>query len=268
MRSGVAIARISLVVRDLQVATTFYRDALGFETVAEMEARGARGQRLRLGDQHLDLLSYEIEGSPYPTPRAANDPWFQHFAIAVNDMDGAYARLCRHPHEPISLGGPQRLPPSTGSVTAYKFRDPDGHPLELSLIPGSEWTTREGGPCVGIDHTAIAVADLGASIAFYNALGFTIAGRGYNHGPEQDRLDGLDEVNLEIVSLRTQKAGPHLELLHYRSPPPAQMRPPAMLNDIVSTQLTLRADSAAGLIRDPDGRFVEVVAGSPSLLAD
>ena len=31
--------------------------------------------------------------------------------------------------------GPQLLPPSTGSVTAFKVRDPDGHPLELSYNP-------------------------------------------------------------------------------------------------------------------------------------
>ena len=36
---------------------------------------------------------------------------------------------------PISEGGPQLLPPSNGAVRAFKFRDPDGHPLELIWFP-------------------------------------------------------------------------------------------------------------------------------------
>ena len=70
-------------------------------------------------------------------------------------------------------------------MIAYKFRDPDGHPLELSQFPDGRWTRRptSPGPFRGIDHTAVAVADLELSLAFYSGtLGFELTARGVNTG--------------------------------------------------------------------------------------
>ena len=240
------IARIGLIVADLDAACAFYIEALGFVRLGGMiDGHRTKTAVLRLGRQEIELTAFDPPGAPYPQPRAANDPWFQHFAIVVSDMDAAYGRLSRYGQQPISEGGPQLLPPSTGSVTAYKFRDPDGHPLELSFIPGSDWLKAppkaEAGPFLGIDHSALAVRDLDASVAFYtDVLGLSLAGRFLNQGPEQDRLDGLKDVQLDIVALETADAGPHIELLHYRSPradaEPAEPAEPAP-SDIQATRL-------------------------------
>jgi catechol 2,3-dioxygenase-like lactoylglutathione lyase family enzyme len=273
------IDRIALNVADLGGACAFYIGALGFTRMPD--AAGAAV--LRLGRQELELRV--CSGRPYPQPRAANDPWFQHFAIAVSDMDRAYRRLTRFAQQPISEGGPQLLPPSTGSVTAYKFRDPDGHPLELSYIPGSVWLAQPRGPddepCLGIDHAALATDDPARSMAFYrDVLGFLPAGQGLNYGPGQDRLDGLEHVRLDIASLNAVEGGPHIELLHYRSPAPALARRPIGLHDIAATRLILRvadmpdidgkleaggidwraAGDAKGrqLIQDPNGHWLEL----------
>lgn len=234
------IARLGLLtlnVRDLDRAASFYVDALGFR----VETRTAERARLAVGSQHIELVR-ESGGKPYPKPRAANDPWFQHFAIAVADTDVAYARLSRFSPEPITRGGPQLLPPSTGSVTAYKFRDPDGHPLELSFAPRSDWahaaTTDPSGLSLGIDHTALAVSDVEASVAFYTELGFRVGARSLNQGLEQARLDGLDGATVDIVVLLTPDAGPHLELLHYRNPAPSAPRAIAP-GDLAATRTTL-----------------------------
>jgi catechol 2,3-dioxygenase-like lactoylglutathione lyase family enzyme len=101
---------------------------------------------LRLGEETLHLVRPNRLGRAYPEPQAANDPWFQHFAIAVSDAAAAFERLSRMPFTPISRGGPIQLPPSSGSVIAYKFRDPDGHPLELSQFPDDRWTRRRTAP--------------------------------------------------------------------------------------------------------------------------
>ena len=257
------IARLTLIVRDLDRAVDFYGGALGFGVEARRDDRA----RLALGSQQVELRACP-DGAAYPEPRAANDPWFQHFAIAVADMAAAYERLRRHSPEPITRGGPQLLPPSTGSVTAYKFRDPDGHPLELSHAPGSRWShaaTPGGAVLQGIDHTALAVRDLAASIAFYTGLGFSVGGRSLNQGPEQARLDGLDEAVVDIVTLLTPGAGPHIELLHYRSPAPASARQVAA-GDIAATRTVLapRSPPAQGVDddlstsfrRDPDGHLL------------
>lgn len=198
---------------DVDAARAFYVDALGF---------AADGAWLRLGEQRV-MLAQENNAQPYPEPRAANDPWFQHFAIVVSDMAAAYERLARFGRIPITRGGPQQLPPSTGGVVAYKFRDPDGHPLELSHIPGSAaWgavaNAKPEAVFLGVDHTAVAAFDLELSVAMYRELGFTEGPRFLNTGPEQDRLDGLDGVVLDIATMMAPDGGPHIELLHYRSP--------------------------------------------------
>lgn len=256
------IERLVLNVGDLGRAIDFYARGLGFAIVG----RTAQGARLAIGAQQIELL-HQPEGRPYPERRAANDPWFQHFAIAVGDMAAAYARLSNHGAEPITHGGPQLLPPSTGSVTAYKFRDPDGHPLELSHAPASHWSraapSPEGGVFLGIDHTALAVGDLEASIAFYTDLGFRVGTRSLNQGSEQARLDGLAGATVDIVTLLTPEAGPHIELLHYRAPtPPSAIRLEA--GDIAATTTVLvRSETENGgwaaRLMDPDGHLLRFI---------
>lgn len=252
------LALLTLNVRDLDQTTSFYVDALGFK----VETRRANRVCLALGSQHIELVQ-QPDGAAYPVRRAANDPWFQHFAIAVADMDAAFARLSRFSPEPISRGGPQLLPPSTGPVTAYKFRDPDGHPLELSHAPGSSRASAAPADpnalSLGIDHTALAVSDLEASIAFYTDLGFRLGARLLNQGPEQARLDGLDGAAVDIVVLLTPEAGPHIELLRYRHPIPSAARAIAP-GDIAATRTTLalpggevRSGSPDLCQQDPDG---------------
>ena len=207
------IDHLVLNCADVSAMRAFYVDALGFTS---------EGEWLTLGDQRL-LLAQASDDAPYPLPMLANDPWFQHFAIVVSDMAAAYERLARFDQIPISRGGPQQLPPSTGDVIAYKFRDPEGHPLELSHIPGSAvWNavaaSRPGEVFLGIDHTAVAAIDLERSVAALRNLGFTEGPRFLNTGPEQDRLDGLDGVVLDIATMMAPDGGPHIELLHYRAP--------------------------------------------------
>ena len=214
------IDHLVLNTADVPAARAFYIGALGFVDA---------GDRLRLGDQTI-ALAQAPNAEPYPEPRAANDPWFQHFAIVVSDMAAAYDRLTRFGQIPISRGGPQQLPASTGGVIAYKFRDPEGHPLELSHIPGSAaWSAvamaNPDAVALGIDHTAVAAPDLTASVAAYRDLGFAEGPRFLNTGPEQDRLDGLDGVVLDISTMMAPDGGPHFELLHYRSPDAAPATP-------------------------------------------
>lgn len=245
------IVGFKLNVADVERSLDFYTRALGFE----LAERTGRRARLRLGKEAIELIERR-DGQPYPQERAANDPWFQHFAIAVSNMDAGYRRLLAYGHEPISIGGPQQLPPSTGSVIAYKFRDPDGHPLELSYIPGSDWLKQPAGahPFLGIDHTGIAVGNREQSLEFYSELGFRLESRGFNTGPEQDRLDGLKGVQLDIDIIRAGP-GPHLELLHYRSPEPRPSQSFAQ-EDIPSTVVIM--DGSPGLSRgsDPDGHLI------------
>ena len=261
------ITRITLPVHDLQATTAFYTGALGFAA----QSAGPGATMLKLGEDEIELLEAP-RAAAYPWPRAANDPWFQHFAIAVSDMDAAYQRLSRFAFEPITWRGPQLLPPHTGSVTAYKFRDPDGHPIELSYAPGSHWSKSAGTASravhLGIDHTALAASDLEASLAFYTGLGFRIGERSLNQGPEQARLDGLADAMVEIVTLFARDPGPHIELLCYRAPAPAPLRT-ISAGDIAATLTTIETggELSANVGRaDPNGHLLRFTAGTTEKL--
>ncbi|MGH8377630.1 MAG: VOC family protein, partial [Gammaproteobacteria bacterium] len=210
--SVLRLLRISRTVSDLARAAVFYTGALDFKQKSEAsitdpawaELMGLPGTRarsiiLQLGNQELELFVFDPPGRPYPPDSRTTDLWFQHIAIVVTDMDAAHAQLNYYPFSAITEGGPQHLPPNTGSVTAFKFRDPDGHPVELIHFPSGTgnpiWQQQSSPLFLGIDHSAIAVADTEQSIDFYtHLLGFNIASRSVNTGPEQARLDCASQV--------------------------------------------------------------------------
>lgn len=265
------IARIGLTTADLPRAEAFYGGVFGFETAATevlddpafaglMDVRaGARRTVLRLGGQEISLLAFAGGARPYPRPAAANDPWFQHMAIVVPDMKQAYARLRAHAGwSPISRDGPQRLPASSGGVTAFKFRDPEGHPLELLEFPAgaapppwrsSDQSSGADGVFRGIDHSAIVVKDSARSLDFYRVLlGFVPQAASLNRGPEQQALDAVDAPVVEVTALCLPGAPPpHLELLCYRAPGRARAPLPLHNNDAAATRLELEVDDVAAI---------------------
>ena len=244
------LLRITRTVADLQRTRAFYETALGFVAV------GQAGLRMRLGEQEVEFVTTDPPPAPYPPGSTSADLWFQHFAMVTNDIGKSYARLSGHGFTPISLDGPQRLPEASGGATAFKFRDPDGHPLELIQFPGPARP-------VGIDHSAISVADTGRSIEFYTGLGLSLGPRQVNTGPEQDRLDALSQARVDVVALRPRAMEtPHVELLGYQHPK-GRAAPPG----IMPSRLVLLVDqtpdgSSAATLRDPDGHELLLVAAT------
>ena len=220
-RPDVVIDRITLVVSDLDEAEDDYVKTFGcsVESRADIEPaltgvlciRPTRGRRslLRLGCERIELLEFtDLAGRPYPADSTSTDLWFQHMAIVVNDMTDAYQRvMANRRFRPISRNGPVRLPDSSGGVTAFKFRDHDGHPLELLAFPEGrvpgEWRNANGpGSFLGVDHTAIAVSDSASSAEFFGSVfGFSVGTRTENCGPEQAALDDVDEVQVSVTRL-------------------------------------------------------------------
>ena len=234
-----AVASVTVTVSDADRAATFYTDVLGFQRVGEVEVTGdayehleglfglrSRIVRLRLGEETLELAEpMAPHGRRVPPDARSNDRSFQHIAIIVSDMDRAYAWLRRH-HVRYASTAPQTLPawnPSAGGIRAFYFHDPDDHTLEILWFPPGKgdpkWHRPEGDRLfLGIDHTAITVADTAASLAFYrDRLGFRVAGTSENWGPEQEHLNNVFAAHLRITSLRAAR-GPGIELLEYLSP--------------------------------------------------
>ncbi|HEX6519730.1 MAG TPA: VOC family protein [Streptosporangiaceae bacterium] len=298
------IDRVTLIVSDLDQAeddyvTTFgctveHHDDIEPALMRVLCVRQARGRRslLRLGRERIELLEFtEATGRPYPPDSTSTDLWFQHMAIVVNDMTHAHQQvMANRRFQPISRNGPVRLPCNSGGVTAFKFRDHDGHPLELLAFPEGHapgpWRTSNGtGPFLGVDHTAIASSDSARSAGFFRSVfGFSTGTRTENRGPEQDDLDDVDDVHVSVTRLAPDLPAPQLELLHYhvgtRRPIPCD----TASNDIAATHsaiqvasldatiaalarrgtplavdnlMTLRGGARAALISGPDGhRFL------------
>ena len=273
--AGAQLERIlgfRLVTQDLSRLGGFYRTVLGFEVeaeqpilAAEMALLGLAGQgrrlSLRIGGQALSIDQFETAGRPYPAAGDAASLWFQHLALVVPDIGAAYARLrCA---AAISLDGPQHLPPASGGASAYKFRDPDGHPLELLQFPtgGVPSAWRQGRLqadqiALGVDHSAISVADADASAAFYENLGLETGKRTLNEGPAQQRLDGLRDVRVAVVPMQPPGGTPHLELLGYEVPRGRAgdaLRP----NDVAATRIVWRG-ALDQMLADPDGHLQQI----------
>jgi len=259
VRRAERLRRIARNVADIGAAAEFYALALGFETVtgvAEDPALAALLGVARLRRLRMQLAGREVEfsecfpaGLAYPAHAAANDLLFQHIAIVTDDIAKSYQTALAHGAVAITAAGPQTLPASSGGVVAWKFRDPDGHPLELIQFPKSPKKT-------GYDHTAISVADVTRSTKFYEELGLTNAGTTLNRGPAQEALDGLAGAVADVVALHPKKPSPHVELLHYRAPARgrfAEVQPADIAADrmVFSTPGGERA-----LQRDPDGHFI------------
>jgi len=279
------LARFVLTTSNASRLAAFYERAFGsrrlaferrsgaeFESLLDVRG-GAVSVTLGLGNEVIELLEFDRPGRPYPPAPSSFDLVFQHFAIVVTNMDEAYRRLSAvGGWTAISVDGPQRLPPSAGGVAAFKFRDPEGHPLELlafanDAVPAHWRAVRDGNPCLGIDHSAISVADTLGSVDFYERLGFTVAARSRNSGLEQERLDAVREPHVEITALALPRESPHIELLRYRGV--RHSRTDVLRsNDIAATRLVLETEAHepedAGAMPyslvDPDGHRLLLVA--------
>lgn len=282
------LVRFGLTTPDASRLAAFYEQAFGFrhllterrsgndfERLTGVEG-GATSTSLGLGQEIVDLWEFDRPGQPYPNEAVSSDLVFQHFAIVTTDMRAAWQRLSEvGGWTAISRDGPQRLPDAAGGVTAFKFRDPDGHPFELLAFPAGKvpphWHGRSVGcPCLGIDHSAISVSDSARSIAFYEGLGLKISARSLNRGPAQERLDNLCEPRVEVTALAPPRGHPHLELLCYRPTAP-KPRLALQSNDVAATRLVFETCKPAPAneqpvaphnLRDPDGHHLVVVAGN------
>ena len=76
-----------------------------------------------------------------------------------------------------------------------------------------------------LDHVSVVVDDLGAAIGFFTALGLTLEGEAAVEGPWVDRVNGLENVQVDIVMMRTPDGHGRLELTRFRNPKLVEIEP-------------------------------------------
>ena len=193
-----AIAGFRLVTADPARLAAFYR-AIGFDVgeaapipAAEMELlgparRAVRASRCRSAEAASISMTSTIRVAPIPltrppaiscssTSRSSPTMWRPHGAARATPARRRSAET-----------GPVTLPKSAGGVTAVKFRDPEGHPLEFLQFPPGANADWKGAGIMGIDHSAISVGDVAASRRFYARHGLSEGGRDGQSRPDAGR---------------------------------------------------------------------------------
>jgi len=309
----VAVESIGITVSDIDRSMAFYSDVLAFKPVSDVEVDGpeydqlwgifgvrARVVRMQLGKQQLELIEFLAppDVRPIPVPSYSHDLWFQHFAIVVRDMEAAWAQLRKHHVRQISPR-PQTIPNSNqaaAGIKAIKFRDPDGHNLELLWFSDGKgnpvWHEPTKNLFLGIDHTAMTVRSTENSTKFYrDLLGMTVAGGTLNMGTTQQYLDSLPCARTRVTGLAPKVGPPGLEFLEYELPTagrpfPTDSHPTDLwhwqttlvvadveaaaaqvhgMGQMISSGVVTFPDKLLGfgkgfLVRDPDGHVMQLVS--------
>jgi catechol 2,3-dioxygenase-like lactoylglutathione lyase family enzyme len=76
-----------------------------------------------------------------------------------------------------------------------------------------------------LDHVSVVVDDLSAAIAFFTSLGMTREGEARVEGPWVDKVNGLENVQVDIVMMRTPDGNGRLELTSFRHPELIELEP-------------------------------------------
>lgn len=307
-QSVTAVEKVTITVADLEQSVAFYTSVLDFqyERTDTLNAdlttalfglnynatATTRIARLSLGQEHIELMEFSngLYGRSIPADSRSNDLWFQHIAIVVSDMQKAYEKVRSAKVTHVSTA-PQTLPayiPAAAGITAFYFRDPDGHNLELIHYPAGKGNPRwqeqvSDNLFLGIDHTAIGIEDTDRSLPFYTqCLNLYVAGNSENYGSEQEHLNQVFGARLLITGLQSPK-GFGVEFLDYIAPPGGRMYPvdssPVDLwhwhttlsvkgldafytnltergYEVISKRVVRHNDASQLLVRDPDGHAI------------
>ncbi len=274
----IAVESIGMTVSDMDRSVEFY-SALTFQKVSDIEVLGEQYEhlegvfgarmrivRMQLGNEYVDLTQYLAPpGRLIPADSRSNDLWFQHIAIVVRDMDQAFDKLRALKVQFVSTG-PQTLPPSikaAAGIKAFYFRDPDQHNLEIIYFPpgkgDSRWHEKTDKLFLGIDHTAIGIANTEASLYFYHdLLGFRKAGDSVLEylTPRDGRSRPADVHANDIVHWQTMITTDDVDLM-------AKKLRDAHVHFVSSGVVSMPKDKAGfskgALVSDPDGHDVLLI---------
>ncbi len=109
------IHHVAICVPDVEAATRFYVDVLGFSIRDDRPDFGFPGAWLDIGGQQVHLM--EVEGSPAP---------LQHFALQVDDLDEAVAAVQA---KGVTVRRSSHFP---GAGHQAFLHDPGGNEIELN----------------------------------------------------------------------------------------------------------------------------------------
>jgi catechol 2,3-dioxygenase-like lactoylglutathione lyase family enzyme len=108
-----------------------------------------------------------------------------------------------------------------------------------------------------MDHISVVVDDLPAAVRFFTTLGMAVEGESPIEGEWVDRVNGIENVQVNIVMMKTPDGHGRLELTKFRNPKLVEIEPSIAppnalglrsvmfaVEDVDDTVARLRADDA------------------------
>ncbi len=123
---NLSIHHVAIISSDIERATRFYVEALGFRIIAEhfREARSSWKVDLAVGDEtQIELFSFQNPPARISGPEACG---LRHLAFRVEDLD----TLLHHLESYNILAEPIRVDEYTGKRFTF-VKDPDNLPIEF-----------------------------------------------------------------------------------------------------------------------------------------
>jgi catechol 2,3-dioxygenase-like lactoylglutathione lyase family enzyme len=113
-----------------------------------------------------------------------------------------------------------------------------------------------------LDHVSVVVDDLAAAIAFFSELGLEQEGKAAVAGDWVDRVNGLENVQVDIVMMRTPDGHGRLELTKFRNPTLVELEP------AMAPPNTLGLRSVMFTVESVDDTVARMRANSAELLGE
>jgi len=111
-----------------------------------------------------------------------------------------------------------------------------------------------------MDNVGIVVDDLAAEVAFFVELGLELVGEMPVEGHWVDRVVGLDDVLVDIATMRTPDGHSRLELMKFRRPPAVNGEPKnAPANTLGIRRIMFAVDRVDDVLARLQARGAELV---------
>lgn len=217
----VGLHHIGVSVQNLDRASAFYREALGFEEVVRFGLRDdpagramlqlpvIAGNAAMLRAPNMVVEAFEFAGAKRRLEdRPVNEPGITHFCMQAPTMAQVAARMkaagATFSSEPTDLGA--------DILYAYP-RDPDGNVIELESLPAMGETAP-----LWAAHISITTPDIDRAVEFYERLTGAAGRRSARLGPNPkiDRLTCLSGA--EVTGAWLPVGNLQLEFWQYHRP--------------------------------------------------
>lgn len=113
-----------------------------------------------------------------------------------------------------------------------------------------------------MDHVSVVVDDLPAAIAFFTTLGMTIEGKAAIEGDWVDRINALENIQVDVVMMRAPDGHGRLELTKFHNPKLVELKP------AIAPPNTLGLRSVMFAVEDLDDTVARLRAGGAELVGE